>query len=83
MERCVGCGIEAAAHPVVGVATATEDLDAYAIVPANLNGFTAYGVCATCHTEPEHRVRTLKMTFFSRAAAADALARAGSPTVTS
>ena len=83
MERCAGCGIETDRHPVVGVGAEDSALAHYRIAgaKANARGFVPYSVCRACHSDPGHRRRVLKMTFFERGEAASGLAMAGSASV--
>lgn len=80
-ERCVGCGIEASQHSLVGIGMADESLADFAISEPSERGFVAYGICKTCHTNPAHRRRTLKLAFFERRSLEPALALAGSNAV--
>ena len=82
-ERCVGCGIEADEHPIVGIGQANDDIKDFVIsgdTPTE-RGFVAYGVCMKCHVDPTHRRRQLKMAFFTHDQLATALDRAGSNSI--
>jgi hypothetical protein len=61
-ERCAGCDALAPLHPWAGV---TRDLKTGRMV--------AFPVCAACHTDPAHRQHPLKMHFFDRASAGQAV----------
>ena len=69
MERCVGCGIAAQSHPIVGVGRA--DLS------AGSGDLVAHPVCDLCWRDPAHRtLGAVKVTYFPRAEAARAVAAA-------
>ena len=78
MERCAGCGEEGGSLPFIGVALANDALKDHSLSDANERGFVAYGICAACHKDPEHRQRLLKMHFFERGQMKHALRNAGS-----
>lgn len=67
LEACSGCGAIAAAHPIVGVTRDKEDSGKWATFP----------VCDACWRDPAHRTAPLKMHFFARPDAENALANAG------
>jgi hypothetical protein len=77
MERCAGCDDEGQ-MPIVGIALANDALKDFEISKASDRGFVAFGVCAACHRDPEHRKRPLKMHFFERGVMKHALRNAGS-----
>jgi hypothetical protein len=77
MERCAGCDTEGT-MPIVGIAQETTALADFALSSPNDRGFAAYGVCADCHRDPEHRKRPLKMHFFDRSLMKHAVKNAGS-----
>lgn len=60
MERCIGCGIAAAAHPYVGVGRANLETGEGAMV--------AHPVCALCWADPTHRtlMPAPKVAYFTR-----------------
>ena len=61
-EMCSGCGAMAPQHPIAGVARDQE------------TGLMAeFPVCAACHRDPEHRQHPLKMHFFDRISAPQAV----------
>lgn len=70
LQGCIGCGILAADHPVVGIGE-HPDTGERGVFP----------VCARCHQHPSKRKRTLKMHFFSAKSADIALAHAWSTSI--
>ena len=65
VELCSGCGAVALTHPMVGVARDQET-----------GLMTAYPVCRACWTTPQHRTHPLKMHFFERPQAPQAVKNA-------
>lgn len=65
VELCSGCGAVAPKHPMAGVARDQET-----------GLMTEFPVCQACWSWPEHRTRPLKMHFFDRRAAPQAVADA-------
>lgn len=63
---CAGCGAEGI-HPMVGVYR-DEETGQHAAAP----------VCEACWRDPAHRTKVLKMHFFPRAQADEAVRKAGS-----
>ena len=61
MELCAGCEALAKTHPYVGVGRDHEGF------------FDALPICEVCWRDPAHRKVTLKMHFFPRAQAEQAL----------
>lgn len=68
-ERCVGCGIEAREHPIIGIGDRVD------------GQWVPMPVCKACHEDPAHRVHPIKAHFFPRAEAPYALTVAGSPNI--
>jgi hypothetical protein len=67
---CSGCGAVAPGggeHPFIGVARDQES-----------GLMTAYPICVECWRDPAHRQRTLKMHFFDRSQANEAVTAAES-----
>lgn len=64
-ETCAGCDTVAESHPFVGVA---RDDDT--------NLMTAYPVCQLCWSDPSHRRYILKMHFFDKRLAEQAVVAA-------
>jgi hypothetical protein len=62
MEMCSGCGVVAAQHPIVGVARDEET-----------GKMAAFPVCQACWVNPAHRQVPLKMHFFDRVQADQAV----------
>lgn len=63
-EMCSGCGAMAPEHPMVGVA---RDDDGQ---------MAAFPICHACWADPSHRQHTLKMHFFARGQAGEAVSAA-------
>lgn len=63
-ELCSGCGAVAPVHPWTGV---TRDED---------GRMAAFPICRACYVDPAHRLYPLKMHFFDRLAAGQAVADA-------
>lgn len=80
MEKCLGCGAEADAHPIVGVGRAE---DHGMKTPDGMSGLLPFNVCKACWVDPAHRSRPLKVHFFERSAhdLAAAVAKAGGTSV--
>lgn len=68
LEICVGCDAEAEQHPIAGIRRGKTS-------------FEQVPVCAKCWQDPAHRKRNLKMHFFARGQAEEALAKAGSSNI--
>jgi len=64
-SMCSGCGTVAESHPYVGVARDDET-----------GLMTAYPICLECWQDPSHRQRTLKMHFFDKRLADQAVVAA-------
>lgn len=92
-ERCVGCRAEADEHPIVGIGQSTDALKDYQLpnkvwqgwrwvaTAQSTRGFVAYPVCKNCWSNPAHRQRILKLSFFDRKQLPEALVAAGSNVV--
>ena len=71
MTKCFGCDVEPVAehHPFIGVVyvTAVKLVDWCSEVADRTNGsgFVDVPICALCHTDSGHRVRTVKVAFFT------------------
>jgi hypothetical protein len=65
LSLCSGCGAVAAEHPYVGVARDQET-----------ELMTAYPICGACWQDAAHRQRPLKMHFFPREHAQEAVVAA-------
>jgi hypothetical protein len=65
LSMCSGCGNVADSHPYVGIMRDQET-----------ELMTAYPICQECWANPAHRQRTLKMHFFDRAHAQEAVVAA-------
>lgn len=65
LQNCVGCGLLALDHPMVGIGIHPETEEE-----------GAFPVCARCHLNPENRQRPLKMHFFNVRNADFALSKA-------
>lgn len=85
LEKCAGCGHLAkvaddgtGGHPMIGVMNAA---DAKALgfedQTPTVRGFVNVPVCGPCHADPEHRVYTLKCTYFRKQDALAATTLAG------
>lgn len=62
LELCSGCGAVAPRHPIAGVARDRET-----------GLMTAFPICNACWRDPAHRQRPLKMHFFDRSQADQAV----------
>jgi hypothetical protein len=70
VEPCSGCGEMSAFHPIVGVARDKE-----------AGRMAAFPVCLACWKDPAHRKFKLKMHFFPRRQADQAVRAAGADSI--
>lgn len=70
MESCIGCGIVAAAHPIIGIGRAE--------LRSGAGPLAQHPVCTACWQDPAHRSlgADLKVAFFPREQGGSALAAA-------